>query len=170
MLINNHILFRDEIVDGSLSRSHSEAKGLPEHSIPPVPLHQQQLLSDIRDARMDVRPDDDNITEGTDVLREAFDFLHTDQPEDEDQDDEIVWDPRSLIFVRRFLTYCLIVFQGPCLSSCHVAHNANNSHNPGESNDESRARPSLAPSSEDIVRNSKHSTHCCSWHHCSRSP
>jgi protein SMG7 len=97
MLINNHILFRDEIVDGSLSRSHSQATGLSEHSIPSVPLHQQQLLADIRDARLDVQLDDDNMTEGTDVLREAFDFLHADQPEDDDQDDEIVWDPRSLI-------------------------------------------------------------------------
>ncbi|EDR10621.1 uncharacterized protein LACBIDRAFT_293638 [Laccaria bicolor S238N-H82] len=95
ILINNHILFRAEIVDGSLSRSHSEATGLSELSIPPVPLHQQQLLADIRDARLDGQPDDDNMTEGTDVLREAFDFLHTDQPEDEDQDDEIVWDPRA---------------------------------------------------------------------------
>lgn len=89
-------------MDGSLSRSHSEATVLSEHSVPPVPLHQQQLLVDIRDARLDVQPDDDNMTEGTDVLREAFDFLHADQPEDEDQDDEIVWDPRSLILSNDF--------------------------------------------------------------------
>lgn len=69
---------------------------------PSLPISQQNLLASIRDTRLDTRVenDDDNMTEETsrtddDVLRDAFQFLHASAENDEEeQDDEIVWDPR----------------------------------------------------------------------------
>ena len=72
---------------------------------PVVPIHQQQqLLATIRDTSLDLLPkdpDDDNMTERTsrtddDVVRDAFKFLNTEEDvEDMDEEeDEIVWDPR----------------------------------------------------------------------------
>lgn len=69
----------------------------------PVPVHQQNLLTSIRDTRLDTRPrteiEDDDATESTSrtdddsVLRDAFSFLHASAVADEDEDeDEIVWD------------------------------------------------------------------------------
>ena len=71
---------------------------------PVIPI-QQQLLATIRDTSLDLLPkdpDDDNMTEGTsrtddDVVRDAFKFLNTEEDVedmDEDEEDEIVWDPR----------------------------------------------------------------------------
>jgi protein SMG7 len=72
---------------------------------PVIPIRQQQqLLATIRDTSLDLLPkdpDDDNMTERTsrtddDVVRDAFKFLNTEEDvEDMDEEeDEIVWDPR----------------------------------------------------------------------------
>lgn len=63
-----------------------------------MPIGQQNLLTSIRDTRrVDKELEEDNMTEATDeVLREAFNFLNTpgDDNEVDDEEDEIVWNPR----------------------------------------------------------------------------
>ncbi|KAG6889930.1 hypothetical protein C0995_013454 [Termitomyces sp. Mi166 len=68
-----------------------------------VPIGQQNLLTSIRDTRrVDKEPEEDNMTEATsrtddEVLREAFNFLNApgDDKEVDDEEDEIVWNPRA---------------------------------------------------------------------------
>ncbi|KAG6884091.1 hypothetical protein C0993_001492 [Termitomyces sp. T159_Od127] len=81
--------------------------GIIEPQLPPatqtvesnVPIGQQNLLTSIRDTRrVDKELEEDNMTEATDeVLREAFNFLNVPGNDNEvdDEEDEIVWDPRA---------------------------------------------------------------------------
>jgi len=72
-----------------------------------VPIRQQQLLAKIRDNSLDLHPkcdpDADDMTELTsrtddDPVRDAFKFLNTpDEIVDDDEEDQIVWDPRFVV-------------------------------------------------------------------------
>ena len=98
--MNNHILFNPEAVEATT------ASFAPEGAVddPVIPIRQQQLLATIRDTSFGLLPkdaDDDNMTERTsrtddDVVRDAFKFLNAEEDvEDMDEEeDEIVWDPR----------------------------------------------------------------------------
>ena len=100
--MNNHIVFNLDAVDVT-APFLTNVEAAQDVDDPVVPIRQQQLLATIRDTSMDllpIDPDDDNMTEGTsrtddDVVRDAFKFLNKEDVEDMDEeDDEIVWDPR----------------------------------------------------------------------------
>jgi len=65
-------------------------------------VQEQQLLTAIRDTKMELHPkpaDEDQMTEFTsrtdeDVVRDAFKFLNNSDTADDEEDEEIVWDPR----------------------------------------------------------------------------
>ncbi|KAF8062180.1 hypothetical protein FPV67DRAFT_259421 [Lyophyllum atratum] len=84
----SYYTFRDEIME-PLQTLHVQA----EESV--VPIDQQVLLTSIRDSHADQRKDEDNMTELTSrtdedsIVDAAFRHL------DEDQDEQIVWDPRG---------------------------------------------------------------------------
>ena len=92
--MNDHFVFNPEAVEvtAPLSTNVEAAQDVDD---PVIPIHQQQLLASIRDTSLDFIPkdlDDDNMTERTsrtddDVVRDAFKHLNEDE-------DEIVWDPR----------------------------------------------------------------------------
>ncbi|KAF5384215.1 hypothetical protein D9615_003379 [Tricholomella constricta] len=95
----NFYSFIDELVEPQQVARPEANEGI-------VPIVQQHLLASIRDTRLDSRLDkdneDDNMTEITsrtddDVLRDAFQFLHASSEHGEDEEDEIVWDPRAPI-------------------------------------------------------------------------
>lgn len=107
MMVNNHILFDPGAVEDVRPPSHPEMMSLVVDQ-PTIPQpQQQQLLETIRDNSLDVNPkqdpDADDMTELTsrtddELVRDAFNHLN--EPgaieDDDEQDDEIVWDPRSL--------------------------------------------------------------------------
>jgi protein SMG7 len=102
LLVNNHIIFNLEAVE--VAAPVVEAAQDVDNPVIPI-RQQQQLLATIRDTSLDLLPkdpDDDNMTEGTsrtddDVVRDAFKFLNTEgdvEDMDDEEEDEIVWDPR----------------------------------------------------------------------------
>jgi len=108
LLINNHIVFNPEAVEEVRVASHPEVNCVADAN---VPIHQQQLLVKIRDNSLDLHPkrdsDADDMTELTsrtddDPVRDAFKFLNTSEDidiVDDDEEDEIVWDPRFVVLV-----------------------------------------------------------------------
>lgn len=109
LLINNHIVFNPEAVEEVRVASHSEVNHGHIVADTHVPIHQQQLLAKIRDNSLDLHPkrdpDADDMTELTsrtddDPVRDAFKFLNTSEDiVDDDEEDEIVWDPRFVVLV-----------------------------------------------------------------------
>jgi protein SMG7 len=109
LLINNHIVFNPEAVEEVRVASHPEVNSGHSVADANVPIHQQQLLATIRDNSLDLHPkrdpDADDMTELTsrtddDPVRDAFKFLNTSEDiVDDDEEDEIVWDPRFVVLV-----------------------------------------------------------------------
>ncbi|KAF8960934.1 hypothetical protein BDZ97DRAFT_1760391 [Flammula alnicola] len=106
LLINNHIMFNLDVVEDVRPPSHTEMTTVAEDAN--VPIDQQELLATIRDTSLGLHPrrnpDDDDMTEFTsrtddDPVGDAFKFLNTseDVVDEDQQDDEIVWDPRASI-------------------------------------------------------------------------
>jgi len=97
-------MFNPESVEEIRVTSHSEADRGNSVTDANVPIHQQQLLVKIRDNSLDLHPkqdsDADDMTEFTsrtddDPVRDAFKFLNTSEDiVDDDEEDQIVWDPR----------------------------------------------------------------------------
>ncbi|KDR77107.1 hypothetical protein GALMADRAFT_429038 [Galerina marginata CBS 339.88] len=108
LLVNNHVMFNPELVEDVRPPSHPEMSHLLE-DMTAVPMNQQeQLLATIRDNSLDMNPkldpDADDMTELTsrtddDPVRDAFNHLNEaeDIVDDDEQDEEIVWDPRATI-------------------------------------------------------------------------
>ena len=101
--MNNHIVFNLEAVEVTTPLlTNVEAA---QDVVPVVPIRQQQQqLPSIWDTSLGLLPkdpDDDNMTERTstddDVVRDAFRFLNTegDIEDMDEEEDEIVWDPRQ---------------------------------------------------------------------------
>ena len=89
-------------------------------------------------------PDDDNMTEHTsrtddDVVRDAFKFLNTEGDiEDMDEDeDEIVWDPRHDLFL-----YCMIILK---VLHYYVTHRGNISPTVSPARPITPVKPMLSP-------------------------
>ena len=97
-------MFNPEAVEEVRIASHSEVNCGHSVADANVPILQQQLLAKIRDSSLDLHPkrdsDADDMTELTsrtddDPVRDAFQFLNTSEDiVDDDEEDEIVWDPR----------------------------------------------------------------------------
>ncbi|KAF8957507.1 hypothetical protein BDZ97DRAFT_103612 [Flammula alnicola] len=105
LLINNHIMFNVDVVEDVRPPSHMEMTNVAEDAC--VPIDQQELLAIIRDTSLGLHPrrnpDDDDITEfasGTDddTVRDASKFLNTSEDivDEDEQEDEIGWDPRAI--------------------------------------------------------------------------
>ncbi len=109
MILNNHIIFNPEAVEPLRPSSHVEA--LQPNEDPILPAHQKRSLIGPKETNLDVMPqadpDTDDNMEATstddDPVDAAFNTV-LDRPEGlmdneaDEEDDEIVWDPRSVPF------------------------------------------------------------------------
>lgn len=112
-------MFNPEAVEEIRVASHSEVNRGHGVTDANVPIRQQQLLAEIRDNSLDLHPkrdsDADDMTEFTsrtddDPVRDAFKFLNTSEDiVDDDEEDEIVWDPRC-VFPVILILKCQIYF------------------------------------------------------------
>lgn len=114
MTLNNHIIFNPEAVEPLHASLHVEVPRPNEDPI--VPAHQKRSLIGPKETNLDVTPQadpdtDDNMETTSltddDPVDAAFNTV-LDRPEDlmdneaDEEDDEIVWDPRSVPFYLSF--------------------------------------------------------------------
>ncbi|RXW22259.1 hypothetical protein EST38_g3607 [Candolleomyces aberdarensis] len=87
---------KESVLEPRLSRHRSNGPNAPEDAPHAPPAQEQTIMEAIRDSKADEPPNDDDArTEGTDeIVNEVF-KVGLDQFEDDEEDDEIVWNPKA---------------------------------------------------------------------------